>query len=310
VPISRRELLAASVVAAVSADPAPAAATESGWKLCLNTSTIRGQKLSLPDEIDLAVKAGYQAIEPWVNEVDKFVAGGGKPAELRRRASDQGLAIADLIGFPEWIVDDSDRRKRGLAEARRAMELARELGCPCLAAPPIGAHDARAARIDPLAVADRYHQLAEVGASLQVRPLVEVWGFAPNLTRLSDAALVAIQSGHLRAGVLPDVYHLRRGGSPVAGLGLLAAHSIGIFHVNDYPAGKSPETLVDGDRVFPGDGAADWAAIFAALRRSGFSGFLSLELFNAEYWKRDPGEVARVGREKLQALVDRFSSRN
>ena len=36
---------------------------------CFNTSTIRGQKLSLVEEIDIAAKAGYQAIEPWINEI-------------------------------------------------------------------------------------------------------------------------------------------------------------------------------------------------------------------------------------------------
>src|SRR2546421_8392592 len=32
---------------------------------CLNTSTIRGQNLPLAEEIEIASKAGFSAIEPW-----------------------------------------------------------------------------------------------------------------------------------------------------------------------------------------------------------------------------------------------------
>ena len=37
----------------------------------------------------------------------------------------------------------------------------------------------------------------------------------------------------------------------------------------------------------------------------GYNGFLSLELFNRDYWKQDALKVARTGREKIQAMVQR-----
>ena len=83
---------------------------------------------------------------------------------------------------------------------------------------------------------------------------------------------------------------------------MLGPGSIGIFHVNDYPAidrGK----IADQDRVFPGDGVAPLADVLRTLRQIGYTGHLSLELFNREYWRRDPHEVARTGLEKLRAAV-------
>jgi hypothetical protein len=38
---------------------------------CLNTATIRGQKLGIVQEIDIAAKAGYSAIEPWVSAIEE-----------------------------------------------------------------------------------------------------------------------------------------------------------------------------------------------------------------------------------------------
>jgi hypothetical protein len=35
----------------------------------------------------------------------------------------------------------------------------------------------------------------------------------------------------------------------------------------------------------------------------GFSGYLSLEVFNREYWKQDALVVARTGLEKMRAAV-------
>jgi len=58
------------------------------FRYCLNTSSIRGQELSLVEEVELTAKAGYQAIEPWVAEVRKFVEQGGSLVDLRKRIND------------------------------------------------------------------------------------------------------------------------------------------------------------------------------------------------------------------------------
>ncbi len=105
--------ITAAGAAAIAAQTAEAAPSESRgpFRYCLNTSTIRGQKLPLVTELEIAARAGYQAVEPWVAEIDQYVAGGGTLSELRRRIADLGLEVADLIGFAEWIVDDEAPRE-------------------------------------------------------------------------------------------------------------------------------------------------------------------------------------------------------
>ena len=137
--------------------------------------------------------------------------------------------------------------------------------------------------IDLVAAADRYRELLELGRSMGVTPIVEVWGFSKTLRRLGEAVCVAAESGSPDGCVLPDVYHLYKGGSDFAGLGLLSARAIGIFHVNDYPKIDRAK-INDADRVYPGDGIAPLKEVFAALRAMGYRGFVSLEnIGNKQY---------------------------
>src|SRR5262249_52960040 len=114
--ISRREWLSAVGAGAVAASAAPAAdrPADEPFLYCLNTSTISGQKLPLAEEVEIAARAGFNAIEPWIRELDEYTKKGGNLKDLGKRIKDNGLSVESAIGFFEWIVDDDDRRKKGL----------------------------------------------------------------------------------------------------------------------------------------------------------------------------------------------------
>jgi 2-keto-myo-inositol isomerase len=268
---------------------------------CLNTSTIREQGLTLVEMIDLVAETGYDGIEPWVRELDAFVEQGGSLDELRRRIADAGLALPNLIGFFEWAVDDPVRRAAGLAEAERAMALCSAVGCPRLAAPPSGITQAEV----PLPVlAERYRAVLELGTRMGVVPVVEFWGMSRTLSRLGDAVYVAMESGHRDACVLVDVFHMYKSGSPHDGLRLAGPATIALVHVNDYPAEPLRERIADADRVYPGDGVAPLGRILRDLSAIGYTGMLSLELFNETYWRQDARRVAETGLSKMRDLVE------
>ena len=145
----------------------------------------------------------------------------------------RGIRVESAIDFFEWAVDDEARRKKGLEAARKSMEMLQKIGGKRLAAPPVGATENA---VDPVRLAERYRALLELGDTMGVVPQVEVWGSSRTLGRLGEAAMVAIESGHPKACILPDVFHLYKGGSSLAGIKLLAPAAIHVFHVNDYPA--------------------------------------------------------------------------
>src|SRR5205814_2551909 len=97
-------------------------------------------------------------------------------------------------------------------DARRAMDRLQPRGGRRLAAPPRGATEQ--ARREPERAADRYRALLELGERLGVTPILEHWGFSKSVKRLGEALAIAADSGHPKACVLPDVYHLHKGGSP------------------------------------------------------------------------------------------------
>jgi 2-keto-myo-inositol isomerase len=45
--------------------------------------------------------------------------------------------------------------------------------------------------------------------------------------------------------------------------------------------------------------------IFRTLKAIGFSGWLSVELFNKDYWAQDPLSVAKTALQKVKAAVHR-----
>ncbi|MEZ5044528.1 MAG: sugar phosphate isomerase/epimerase family protein [Saprospiraceae bacterium] len=274
---------------------------EHSFSFCLNTSTIMGQNLGIVKEIETAAKAGYDAIEIWINSMQRYVDEGGKLSELKKRIDDLGIKVVDAIGFAQWIVDDNDTRMRALEQAKREMGMLAQLGCARIAAPPAGATTQPG--LDLTKAAERFRALVELGVSMEVIPQLEVWGFSKNLSRLSEVLFVASECGHPQTRLLLDVYHLHKGGSDIDGLKLIKGEVMEIFHMNDYPAEPNREQIADKDRVHAGDGVAPLTEILKDLHKKEGTTILSLEVFNRDYWKQDPDEVAKTGLAKMKAAV-------
>jgi sugar phosphate isomerase/epimerase len=268
---------------------------------CLNTSTIQAPKLTIADKVDIAAKAGYHGIEPWIRELDEYVKNGGDLVELGKRIRLSGLQVESSIAFFEWVVDDDEKRKKALEQAKRDMEMVAKIGGKRIAAPPIGA--TMQTDLNLKKAAERYRALLEIGDQVGVVPEVELWGHSKSLSRLGEVSYVAIESGHPKACILLDVYHLYKSGSGYDGLRLVGGTGLHVIHANDYPADPPRDKITDAARIYPGDGIAPWKSILRTLRDVGYRGMLSLELFNREYWKQDPTLVARTGIEKMRALV-------
>ena len=291
-----------AVSEAENAPPEAENKAERPFRFCLNTSTIRGYKLSLAEEIDIAAKAGYDGIEPWTREIEQHLEAGGKLADLRKRLDDRGLRVESAIGFPSWMVDDEEKRRAGFDRMKLEMDWIAQLGGNCIAAPPAGAYGPPVLDLD--AVAERYRRLLELGRRMGVIPQLEIWGGSANLSKLSQAAYVIVESGDADACGLFDVFHIYRGGSDFRGLTHFSGASMHVFHVNDYPADPPRTSIQDSQRVFPGDGVAPLGEIFGILRRIGFRGALSLELFNPDYWNDDAAATARTGLEKMKRAAE------
>ena len=305
--LSRRQALGALSLTGASATLMSCATTNrpsagpSRFRYCLNMSTIRGQNLSVPEEIEVAGKAGYDAIEPWLGKLNQYVSGGGSLSDLRKQIEDHGMTVESAIGFASWAVNDPDKRKKGVEDATRDMELLAQIGGKRIAAPPAGVPGDDP--VEPDAAAERYRHLLEIGEQTGVVPQIEMWGGHSSIGKVSTAIYIALEAGHPQACFLGDVYHTYKGGSSFEGLRLLSGQALQVFHMNDYPSDPPQNEIRDEHRVFPGDGIAPLQEIFSIFKSVGAAPALSLELFNRAYWKMDPLEAANVGLRKMKTAV-------
>jgi sugar phosphate isomerase/epimerase len=132
---------------------------------------------------------------------------------------------------------------------------------------------------------------------------LELWGFSKVFSRLSEAVLIAMNSDHPQACLLLDVFHLYKGGSHFDELKFVSGRVLHVLHMNDYPARPARTQIDDSFRVFPGDGVAPLGPMLRTLHENGFDGFLSLEVFNRDYWRQDAHLVARTGLQRMRTAV-------
>jgi sugar phosphate isomerase/epimerase len=263
---------------------------------CLNTSTIRPTPLL--EKIRVAGRAGYQAIEPWNDEITEYLGQGGSIAEVKKAIGDAGLKVVSVIALHSWVTTEGEEYKKALDECRRRMDQAVQLGSPYIVASP------------PQEVVDlgratgRFAELMAIGRSLGVIPSMEFLGFVDGIKNVASAWAIAKGTGDPQATVVADVFHMMRGGGSVDDLLQLTGDRLANFHINDVPAVPDPLTQTDYDRVMVGEGIADLNRVIANLRKIGYHGPLSLELFNRDLWEADPEVVVKRGLDRVRSLVE------
>jgi sugar phosphate isomerase/epimerase len=263
---------------------------------CLNTSTI--QPVPLLDKIRLASEAGFQAIELWLNDVFDYLERGGKLSDVTQALDDHGLQRPSTIAMKGWGDATEDEYPRALDECRRRMALAVELGATYLVAtPPRGP-----ANLEQLAA--RYRDLLRLGRDAGIRPAMEYLGFCQSVYRVDQAWQIVQAADNPMATLVIDSFHTFRGGSSLADLQAIPVERIAHVHLDDAPTHPPREEQMDPDRVMPGDGILDLRSEIAWLRRIGYQGAVSLELFNPTLWQQDPRTVLQLGIERMRELLN------
>lgn len=265
-------------------------------RYCLNSSTIK--PVPILQKIAVAADAGYSAIELWHDDIDAHLAEGGTLAEIRQAVEDHGLAVPTTIMLKGWLEADGPQLDAGLEECKRRLHQAVEVGAVyAVAGPPHG-------KVDLALAGRRYAELLQIGRSFGVLPAMEYLGFAQDVNTIEAAMEIMTRSEDNDATIVLDPFHCFRGGGSLETIAELRGSQIAISHFNDAPAQPPREQQRDPDRVMPGEGKVDLKRYVELLRGTGFEGWVSLELFRKDLWERDPREVARIGLEKMRAVVE------
>ncbi len=248
-------------------------------KICLNTVTV-GSQYPLSDIINEMERWGYGGIEL---QRERLPEPSNRNAliEVRRRLNDAGIAPAGIMAWAMPVTRDA---REQIESIRVYGEVARLMGAPTLLV-----FAGEGGPTDPAALADwyrkagararEYAEAAGEGVTIALEPI----GGVPGFGRPGDALAIAAASDHPRVGIMMDLFHYYKSSVTSLEVETIPISKLLIVHLNDcYDLPLSE--LNDSHRVYPGEGVIPVRSRLSILRRLGYKGHLSIELFNRGYW--------------------------
>lgn len=276
-------------------------------KLCM--SQITTLPLKLEDDLPAFSAAGFRNIELSIEKVDRYIDEHSIQQLVDLLASLE-LHASGAIGLapsgPALLLARGEAWNSYLPTLQSQFELCSKLGIEQIG---IGAdaskwleddkwHDNAVRNIrEAASIADDYGLrigLEFMSLGTPVGPFV--------LDNLRETRELVERVGHSAVGYNVDFFHHYRSGGTVAELRAVKASDLVSVHVTDVTAGEM-SALTDSDRLLPGEGVAPVRDYRDALREAGYQDYWVLELLNEELWQREPGDVARLGKEAMERFA-------
>ena len=268
-----------------------------GFNLLLWTANVRSEHWPILEDIK---RTGYEGVE-----IPIFEGAPAQYAELRRRLENLGLELTGISVIPSLDVNpigaSPEQRAGGLKHMEWILECCAALGAKIVGGPlhsTIGHFSGDGPTADEHKRAVDFHRAAgEIARKHGVTIALEAINrfecyFVNTMTDLA-AHLSAVKHPNVKG--MYDTFHANiEEKDPIAAISAIWPH---LCHVH----------ISENDRGTPGEGHIDFAPVFAALKHSGYDGWLTIEAFGralpelaaaTRVW-RDffpaPSEVYRVG---------------
>lgn len=262
---------------------------------------------SVEETIRRIAELGYAGIEILADVPHAWPAGllPERIDSLRAALDEHGLAISNVNAFmmnavadprqpywhPSWIDPDPHYRAIRREHTKRALKLAKEIGAPHITTEPGGPLAKNQTREEGYRIF--YEELMpclDVAADLDMPLLIEP---EPELLieRFDEYLQFVERLDSPHVGLNFDIGHAYCvGEDPQDWIERMALHTVH-YHLEDIAATRVHEHLV------PGRGAIDFDATLAAIARSGYDGWLTVELYP---YINEPDTAAREALEYLQ----------
>jgi 4-hydroxyphenylpyruvate dioxygenase len=230
---------------------------------------------TLRQKLEAVAAAGFDGIELF--EAD-FINFKGTATELRRIAGDLGLTIDLYQPFRDFEGMPEPQFRRSLERAERKFDLMEAMGAPmvlcCSNTSPLSVND-------PALAAAQLHELAERAARRNLRVGFEALAWGRHTALYGQAWEIVKQANHAHLGLILDSFHTLSLKDDPAGIAKIPGDKIFFLQMADAPL-LSMDVLqwARHHRSFPGQGDFDVVGFFEQVLRAGYTGPLSLEIFN------------------------------
>jgi sugar phosphate isomerase/epimerase len=254
---------------------------------------------SFSDDVNAYADGGCTAIEVWLTKLETHLETHSLADTLRLLEDRQVKPVAAAYQGG-LLLSQGEQRKVHYDHFRRRLDLCQGLGIPTMlvVADFVERVDATALQRSVVSL----KQAAQWAAGAGVRLALEFRGSATFCSSLDTALSLVATCDEPNVGVNLDVFHYYTGPSKFDDLAGLSPANLAHVQVCDV-AGVPREIATDSDRVFPGEGDFRLVPILQHLRRSGYDGYVSLELMNPTVWQAKPSQVAELGWGSLQRLL-------
>jgi 4-hydroxyphenylpyruvate dioxygenase len=259
---------------------------------------------TLEEKLQAAAAARFDAVEVFEND---FICFDGSARQVQALAADLGLKIALYQPFRDFEAVSDEQFRRNLDRAERKFDVMEEMGAPlmlvCSNATPQAIDDDARAAAQLFALADR-------AAARGLRIGYEALAWGTRVNTYGRAWSLVKRAGHPHLGVILDSFHTLSLNDPVDGIAEIPGDRIFFVQLADAPRMKL-DTLTWSRhyRCFPGQGELDVAAFTAAVVRAGYTGPLSLEVFNDEFRASPTRPTAVDAKRSLLFLEEQVRAR-
>ena len=230
---------------------------------------------TLPQKLEAIAAAGFDGFELFEHD---FIQFNGSAATLGTIARDLGLSVDLYQPFRDFEAMPELQFRRSLERAERKFDLMQAMGAPlvlcCSNTSPL-------AMDDPARAAAQLHALAERAAQRGLRVGFEALAWGRHTSRYGQAWDIVRRADHPSLGLILDSFHTLSLKDDPAGIADIPGEKIFFLQMADAPL-MAMDVLqwARHHRSFPGQGDFDVATFLEKTLRAGYTGPLSLEIFN------------------------------
>jgi 4-hydroxyphenylpyruvate dioxygenase len=230
---------------------------------------------TLVEKLTAIAQAGFDGVEIFENDLLYY---DGSPADVRKMCADLGLKIMLFQPFRDFEGVSAEQLARNLERARRKFELMHELGtdhvlvCSNVSAQSVGG-DA--------VIVDQLGKLADLARSEGVMAGYEALAWGRHVNSYKHAWRLVDTLDHPNLGLILDSFHTLSIGDTVDEIAQIPGERITFVQVADAP--RMAMDVLEWSRhyrCFPGQGDLDVAGFTRQVLATGYTGPLSLEVFN------------------------------
>jgi sugar phosphate isomerase/epimerase len=264
---------------------------------CISEATT----LSTPfaDDVRGYAEGGCHAMEVWLTKLETHLE-TASVADTRKLLDERQMTLAAAAYQGGLLLSQGEQRKAHFDHFRRRLDLCQAFGIPTMLV--VADFVGKVGETDLQRAVVSLTEAARWAGGFGVRLALEFRGSASFCASLDTAVSLVAACGEPNVGVCLDVFHYYTGPSKFDDLALLTKANLAFVQVCDL-AGVPRELATDADRILPGEGDFRLGPIIEHLKRIGYDGWVSLELFNPTLWQAKVASVAELGLGAVQRLL-------